>query len=88
MTVTLKEIQHELALFSDAEKAQLARALFPGLPGLTRGVAGVEKRPGVCGGDACIVCTRIPVWALERRRRLGHVTPQQQSVRAMCGETA
>ena len=27
--------------------------------------------PSVCGGDPCIVRTRIPVWLLERYRRLG-----------------
>lgn len=32
---------------------------------------GIETRPGVCGGAACIVHTRIPVWVLEQSRRLG-----------------
>ncbi|MFN8489198.1 MAG: DUF433 domain-containing protein [Caldilineaceae bacterium] len=32
---------------------------------------GIEKTPGVVGGDACIANTRIPVWALEGYRRLG-----------------
>ena len=32
---------------------------------------GVESRPNVCGGEACIVRTRIPVWLLEQARRLG-----------------
>ena len=31
----------------------------------------IDKNPGVSGGDAVIVCTRIPVWALEGYRRLG-----------------
>ena len=31
----------------------------------------IEITPGVCGGDPCIVRTRIPVWLLERYRRLG-----------------
>jgi uncharacterized protein (DUF433 family) len=30
-----------------------------------------RRRPGVCGGDPCIVRTRIPVWLLEQARRLG-----------------
>lgn len=33
--------------------------------------SGVEKTANVIGGDACIVGTRIPVWALEGYRRLG-----------------
>jgi len=32
---------------------------------------GIEKTPGVCGGEPCIVRTRIPVWVLEKARRLG-----------------
>ena len=31
----------------------------------------VEKTPGVVGGSACIVRTRIPVWLLESYRRQG-----------------
>lgn len=31
----------------------------------------VQKTPGVCGGDACIRKTRIPVWLLVRSRQLG-----------------
>ena len=32
---------------------------------------GVESTPGVCGGEPCIVRTRIPVWVLVQARRLG-----------------
>ena len=31
----------------------------------------IQKTPGVCGGDACIRTTRIPVWSLVEARRLG-----------------
>ena len=34
-------------------------------------VSGIECTPGVCGGDACVARTRIPVWALVRARQLG-----------------
>ena len=33
--------------------------------------AGIESVPGVCGGEPCIIRTRIPVWLLEQGRRLG-----------------
>lgn len=33
--------------------------------------SGIETTPGVCGGDARIAQTRIPVWTLEGYRRLG-----------------
>jgi uncharacterized protein (DUF433 family) len=32
---------------------------------------GIDSRPEVCGGEPCIVRTRIPVWLLEQARRLG-----------------
>jgi len=32
---------------------------------------GIESTLGVCGGAACIVRTRIPVWGLVQARRLG-----------------
>lgn len=32
---------------------------------------GIDSRSDVCGGEACIVRTRIPVWLLEQARRLG-----------------
>ena len=31
----------------------------------------ITKTPGVCGGDACIRGTRIPVWSIVNYRRLG-----------------
>ncbi len=50
------------------EKAQLlqwiARDLADAYPG-------IESTPGVCGGEARIVRTRIPVWALAQFRKLG-----------------
>jgi uncharacterized protein (DUF433 family) len=32
---------------------------------------GIDSRPGVCGGSARIIRTRIPVWLLESLRRGG-----------------
>lgn len=32
---------------------------------------GIETNPNVCGGEPCLVGTRIPVWVLEQARRLG-----------------
>lgn len=34
-------------------------------------LSGIEKTANVCGGDACIAGTRVPVWVLEQARRLG-----------------
>jgi uncharacterized protein (DUF433 family) len=64
----LETAEQLLATLSRAEKAQVlqwaARDLGDAFPG-------IESRPGVCGGEPCIVRTRIPVWLLEQARRLG-----------------
>jgi len=31
----------------------------------------IQKTPNVCGGDACIRDTRIPVWSVVRAHQLG-----------------
>ena len=64
----LAEAEKLLSKLTRGEKAQLlqwvARDLGDAFPG-------IECTPGVCGGEPCIVRTRIPVWVLERARRLG-----------------
>ncbi len=64
----LDEVDSILGRMSRAEKALLiqraAQDLGDAFPG-------IESTPGVCGGDPCIVRTRIPVWLLEQARRLG-----------------
>ena len=41
---------------------------------------GIESSPDVCGGEPCIVRTRIPVWLLVQARRLG--TSEAELLRA------
>jgi len=64
----LQEAERLLPSLTPAEKAQLVQSLIVDL-GET--FPGIESRLGVCGGEACIVRTRIPVWVLERARSLG-----------------
>ncbi|WP_242041450.1 DUF433 domain-containing protein [Leptolyngbya sp. FACHB-261] len=56
--MTLQQLQNQLLALSSAEKAQAIQILVASLSG-TR--IGIEKTPGVMGGDACIRQTRIPV---------------------------
>ena len=65
---TLEQAKELLAAMSGAEKAQLLQWV---VRDLGDSFPGIERLPGVCGGEACIVRTRIPVWLLERARRLG-----------------
>lgn len=74
---TVQETEELLSRMTRAEKAQLlqrvARDLGDAYPG-------IESTPGVAGGEACIVRTRIPVWVLEQARRLG--TSEAEILRA------
>jgi uncharacterized protein (DUF433 family) len=63
--VQAKELIEQL---NQDEKAELYRLLAAELDA---GTLGIEHDPGVSGGEACIVRTRIPVWLLEQARRLG-----------------
>ena len=66
--MTLQELEKQLRTLTTAEKAQAIKVLALDL---THTWPGIEKTPGVVGGAACIVRTRIPVWVLEGYRRLG-----------------
>ena len=57
-----------MAGLSRAEKALLLRWV---VQDLGDAFPGIESRPDVCGGEPCIVRTRIPVWVLAQARRLG-----------------
>jgi uncharacterized protein (DUF433 family) len=65
---SLSDFEKLLPALSPGEKAQIlkwvVRELGDALPG-------IDSRPDVCGGEACIVRTRIPVRLLEQARRLG-----------------
>jgi len=66
--MTLKELEPQLLALTPAEKAQAISILAQSL---SVSSSGIEKTPGVCGGDACVGNTRIPVWVLVNYRRLG-----------------
>jgi uncharacterized protein (DUF433 family) len=42
--------------------------------------SGIENSPEICGGEPCIVRTRIPVWLLVQARHLG--TSETELLRA------
>ncbi len=66
--MTPRELIEALAAMAPADKAEVVERLAPEIVGVW---PGIERTPGVCGGSACIVRTRIPVWVLEGYRRLG-----------------
>lgn len=66
--MSLKELETQLLALTPEEKAQAIQIL---IQTLTNKPLGITKTPGICGGDACITGTRIPVWGLIESRRLG-----------------
>lgn len=64
----LEEAEQLLTAMSRAEKAQLLQWV---VQDLGDSFPGIDSRPEVCGGEPCIVRTRIPVWLLVQARRLG-----------------
>jgi uncharacterized protein (DUF433 family) len=64
----LQEAEKLLSVMTRAEKAQLLQWV---VRDLGDAFPDIESRTGVCGGEPCIVRTRIPIWVLEQARRLG-----------------
>src|SRR5207302_9592511 len=64
----LREVEELMPSSSRGEKAQLLKWV---VQELGDAFPGIDSRSDVCGGEPCIVRTRIPVWVLEQARRLG-----------------
>jgi len=64
----VREVEKLLDEMTRSERMRLLQRL---VRDLGDAFPGVESRPDVCGGEACIVRTRIPVWVLVQARRLG-----------------
>ncbi len=60
--------EHLLSTMNRADKAQLLQMI---VSDLGDAFPGIDSNPLVCGGEACIVRTRIPVWVLVQARNLG-----------------
>ncbi|BBD60000.1 hypothetical protein NIES2109_27930 [Nostoc sp. HK-01] len=67
--MTLRELENQLLALSPSEKLQAIQLLAQSLGSSWQGI---EKTSGVCGGEARIANTRIPVWVLVEARRLGY----------------
>lgn len=61
MTFSFQKIEAIIAQLSLKDKARL---LYQMSKELGETFPGIEKTDGVCGGSACVIRTRIPVWTL------------------------
>jgi len=64
----LQEVEQLLSTMARAEKAQVLQWV---VRDLGDAFPGIDSSPDVCGGEPCIVRTRIPVWVLVQARYLG-----------------
>ncbi len=64
----IQESEKILSTMSRAEKAQVLQWV---VQDLGDAFPGIDSHPNVCGGEPCIVRTRIPVWVLVQAKRLG-----------------
>jgi len=65
---TIEDAEKLLSGMTRAEKAQVLQWI---VRDLGDAFPGIESKPEVCGGEPCIVRTRIPVWILAHARQLG-----------------
>lgn len=65
---TAAQIDSLVPSLTPGEKARLLQNVAANLGD---SFPGIDSTPGVCGGEPCIVRTRIPVWLLVQARRLG-----------------
>jgi uncharacterized protein (DUF433 family) len=68
MTTSFQQVEALISNWSFSKKAQLLNTIAKDL-GET--FPGIEKTKGVCGGSACIIRTRIPVWTLVSFKNMG-----------------
>ena len=66
--MTLQEFEIQLAQLSPIDKAQVIQSLMQTVHNPSPGIC---KTPGVIGGDACIIGTRLPVWLFVSLRQQG-----------------
>ncbi|BAZ17594.1 hypothetical protein NIES4071_94740 [Calothrix sp. NIES-4071] len=62
----IEELKIQLLQLNPSEKAEAIQTLTNSL---SSGSRLITKTPGVCGGDACLANTRLPVWLFVSLRR-------------------
>jgi len=68
MTALLEQVGEMIGRMNRSEKAQILQWV---VSDLGDAFPEIDSRPHVCGGEPCVVRTRIPVWTLVQARRLG-----------------
>jgi uncharacterized protein (DUF433 family) len=64
----VQDIEKLIDNMTRSERMQLLQRI---MRGLGDAFPGIDSRADICGGEACIVRTRIPVWILVKTSQLG-----------------
>jgi len=64
----IEEVEKIIASMSNAERVHLFQLIIRYMGNIS---IGIDSDPKICGGEAKIIRTRIPVWILVRGRQLG-----------------
>ena len=64
----LRDAEELISMMKPAEKAQILQWV---VRDLGDAFPGIDSDLSVCGGEPCIIRTRIPVWVLIQARKLG-----------------
>jgi uncharacterized protein (DUF433 family) len=71
MIAAMTKLQEAERLLSEMTRAEKSQILQWVVQDLGDAFPGIESITGVCGGEPCIVRTRIPVWLLVQARLSG-----------------
>jgi uncharacterized protein (DUF433 family) len=66
--MSIQDLEAQLLSLSPPDKLEVIQLLTRSL---SQNWRGISKTPGLCGGEACIENSRIPVWVLVSYRQLG-----------------
>lgn len=64
-------LEKAAAILPDMSKSEIAQLVQQAARRIAEDFPGIEKTPGVCGGSACIIRTRIPVWSVIEYMQMG-----------------
>ena len=64
-------LEKATAILPDMSQSEIAQLVQRAARKIAAGFPGIENTPGVCGGSACIIRTRIPVWSIVEFMQMG-----------------
>lgn len=64
-------LEKATAFLPEMSNSEIAQLVQMATQKIAVGFPGIEKTPNVCGGSACIIRTRIPVWSIVEYRQMG-----------------